>query len=243
MSSHSTSNNIKCQGGNWLNSYPDKEQTEWSNFWYDNANTQGEHRILFVGDSVARQVRRAFSEYMNCPVDLFATSAALRDRMYWDQWECFFKSGLYSYDTIIVWVGNHSRMSEDGTSLFQEYDYSRFESDFNHLIDECLIHTKQIIVLSTLHMFEWRRYNNDLERVRRKLRIKPKEILNEAENVVVERKNLIMKKVSESKKLTFYDIDFDLMRSRFWHTDFIHYIPESNGFVCNILKRLIDNLQ
>ena len=69
-----------------LNSYKDKEATEWSNFWYDQANVRGgAHRILLVGDSIARQYRRGLSEKLKCPVDLFGTSAALRDSMFWDQ--------------------------------------------------------------------------------------------------------------------------------------------------------------
>ena len=58
----------------YLNSYLDKEQTEWSNFWYDQANTQGGKRILMVGDSVARGARRSLSETLKCPVDLFGSS-------------------------------------------------------------------------------------------------------------------------------------------------------------------------
>lgn len=76
-----------------LNSYKDKETTEWSNFWYDQANVQGTRRILLVGDSIARQYRRTLSEKLKSPVDLFATSAALRDSMFWDQWHCFLKAG------------------------------------------------------------------------------------------------------------------------------------------------------
>ncbi|WP_368350547.1 hypothetical protein, partial [Parabacteroides merdae] len=56
-----------------LNSYKDKETTEWSNFWYDQANVQGGGRILLVGDSIARQYRRSLSEKLKCPVDLFGT--------------------------------------------------------------------------------------------------------------------------------------------------------------------------
>lgn len=159
----------------YLNSYLDKEQTEWSNFWYDQANTQGGRRILMVGDSVARGARRSLSETLKCPVDLFGSSAALRDQMYWDQWECFFKNNLYQYDAVFVWVGNHSRISEDGKSFFTEYDYKRFQTDFNTLIDKALYISPKVIVLTTLHIYKWRKYNNDLERVRRKLMIKPKE--------------------------------------------------------------------
>lgn len=230
------------RGGGYLNSYLDKEQTEWSNFWYDKANTKSERRILFVGDSVARQVRRTMSEIVGCPVDLFATSAALRDQMFWDQWECFFKNGLYSYDAVFIWVGNHSRMTETGDSLFKESDYVRFRKDFKTLIDECKKVSSKIIILSTLHMFKWRKYNNDIERIRRKLMIKPKEFLNIEENVVVEEKNRIMRDVSSEQRVVFYDIDDELMKSNYWHVDFIHYIPESNVFVCTILNSLLARL-
>lgn len=223
-----------------LNSLLDKELTEWSNFWYDKANKNVEKRILLVGDSVARQVRRTLSEITTIPVDLFATSAALRDQMYWDQWECFFKNDLYKYDAIFVWVGNHSRMSEDGKSYFTEYDYRRFRTDFAFLLEQCLDKSSNIIVLSTLHMYKWRKYNHDIERLRRKLMIKPKEYLNYEENIVVEGKNRIMKEVAEEKNIRFYDIDSVLMESKFWHTDFIHYIPESNLFISKILKELAE---
>ena len=222
-----------------LNSYKDKETTEWSNFWYDQANVQGTRRILLVGDSIARQYRRTLSEKLKSPVDLFATSAALRDSMFWDQWHCFFKSGLYDYSTIFCWVGNHSRMDEKGGGFFQEYDYQRFYHDFSRLIVECKSRSKKVVVLSTFHIFKWRKYNNEIERIRRKLCLKPKEYLNDEENVVVENKNRIMKQVAEEHNLPFCDMDAILMKSKYWHVDFIHYIPGSNSFVADCLRKLL----
>lgn len=226
-----------------LNQFLGKEQTEWSNFWYDRANENVEKRILLVGDSIARQIRRTLSEIIACPVDLFASSAALRDQMFWDQWECFFKNNLYKYNVIILWVGNHSRISENGETLFTEYDYVRFKDDFLYLVNECQNKSSKVIVLTTLHMYRWRKYNKFIELLRRKFKIKPKEILNEYENIVVEGKNAIMRDIANYQDLLFYDIDKKLMESIYWHVDFIHYIPESNIFVCNILKDLINKLQ
>lgn len=222
-----------------LNSYKDKETTEWSNFWYDQANVQGGGRILLVGNSIARQYRRSLSEKLKCPVDLFGTSAALRDSMFWDQWQCFFKNGLYEYSTIFCWVGNHSRLNEDGNAFFGEQDYRRLYHDFTRLIIECKSRTRQVVVLSTFHIYKWRKYNNEIERIRRKLGFKPKEYLNDEENVVVENKNRIMKEISEEHNLPFYDIDAIMMKSKYWHVDFIHYIPESNSFVAEYLCRLL----
>lgn len=82
-------------------------------------------------------------------------------------------------------------MSENGESLFQESDYTRFRRDFNTLIERCLVRSSKIIILSTLHMFKWRKYNPVIEIIRRKLMIKPKEYLNDGESVVIERKNII----------------------------------------------------
>ena len=159
--------------------------------------------------------------------------------MFWDQWECFFKNGLYKYDTIFVWIGNHSRMSEDGKSHFTEYDYRRFRSDFRNLIEQCFEKSPNVVVLSTLHMFKCRRKNQSIERIRRKLMIKPKETLDYEENIVVEGKNRIMQEIADEKGIKFYDIDSTLMKSKFWHTDVIHYMPESNKFVADILIRLM----
>lgn len=225
--------------GSLMNSLAGKEETEWCNFWYDKASSDTGRRILLVGDSVARQVRRTLSEKAGCPVDLFGTSAALRDRMFWDQWDCFFRSGLYSYDAIFVWTGNHSRRSEDGQSMFTEHDYCRFEEDFGTLLKECSLHAPKVVVLSTLHLFKARDFNPAAEIIRRKLGIPPAEIQDETENAVVEGKNRIMKDVAERNGLPFYDIDKDLMDSRYWHKDHIHYIPESNGFVCDRLLKML----
>ncbi|SHF10545.1 hypothetical protein SAMN05444349_11184 [Bacteroides faecichinchillae] len=229
-----TSNNT-C----WLNQLKGKEVTEWSNFWYDHANEKVNERILLVDDSIARQIRRSLSETLERPCDLFASSAALRDAMYWDQWECFFKNGLYKYDVIFVWIGNHSRISEDGQSFFTDYDYSRFRKDFTFLLCQCMLRSSKVFVLSTLHMYKTRKYNPYIERVRRKLCIKPKEILIDIENRIVEGKNFIMREIASEKGVCFYDIDKQLMNSKFWHTDFIHYIPESNKFVCELLRGLL----
>lgn len=48
-----------------------------------------------------------------------------------------------------------------------------------------------------------------------------------------------MKEISEEHNLPFYDIDSIMMKSKYWHVDFIHYIPESNSFVAEYLCRLL----
>ncbi len=224
---------------NYLNTYPDKETTEWVNFWYDKANTKADKRILLVGDSVSRQIRSTMAAKLNCPTDLFATSAALRDKMFWDQFKCFFENDLYKYDAVFVWVGNHSRRTEDGSGYFTEYDYQRFQSDFNTLIEICQGIAPKVIILSTLHMFLRRKTNKFFQFFREEIGLRPKETLDHNENSVVEVKNKIIEQVALEKGLSFYDIDKALLESKYWHKDNIHYINKSNDFVAS---KLIDLL-
>lgn len=53
-----------------------REKLEWVNFWIDQSNEENvKKRILLVGDSTSRVIRRTMSETLGgMPVDLFATS-------------------------------------------------------------------------------------------------------------------------------------------------------------------------
>lgn len=223
----------------YLNSYADKEATEWVNFWYDKANQKSDRRILLIGDSVSRQIRSTMSALLQCPVNLFATSAALRDSMFWNQLKCFFENGLYSYEAIFIWVGNHSRRSEDGTGYFSDYDFQRFHSDFSTLVEICRGIAPKVIILSTLHMFIRRNANKYFESIREIVGIRPKETLDYKENAVVEVKNKIIEQVASEQGLLFYDIDKTLLKSKYWHKDNIHYISKSNKFVASRLIELL----
>lgn len=229
----------KTSNMKYLNSYADKETTEWANFWYDKANHKSDRRILLIGDSVSRQIRSTMSALLQCPVDLFATSAALRDRMFWDQLKCFFENGLYSYEAIFIWVGNHSRRNEDGTDYFSDHDYQRFHSDFTTLIEISMEIAPKVIILSTLHMFIRRNSNKYIEFIREIIGFRPKEILDDNENAVVEVKNKIIQQVANEHGLPFYDIDKTLLESKYWHKDNIHYISKSNKFVASRLIELL----
>lgn len=156
--------------------------------------------------------------------------------MFWDQWECFLKNGLYHYDIIFVWVGNHSRISEDGKSHFTPYDYERFRADYGHLLRQCRQQCPQVIALSPLHMFERRKFNPVVEHFRRRVMVKPREVLDATENEVVEKKNEIMKEVARAESVDYHDVDAVMLKSKYWHDDNIHYIPQANPYIAELLK-------
>lgn len=226
----------------YLNNLDSKEEVEWSNFWYDQANKPYNKRVLLIGDSIARGARRSLSQRMGCPVDLFGTSAALRDQMFWDQLDCFFKSGLYTYNVIVIWHGNHSRMSEDGSSYYTDSDYIKFKKDFLFLltrINSLNIKGCKLLILSTLYLYEWRKKVWFLEKLRHMFMFKPKEIQRLDDNAVIDKKNMIMHSVADSLKINFFDINKELIESKYWHVDHVHYIQEASPFIAELIERAL----
>ena len=110
------------------------ENTEWSNFWYDNANSNSQHRILLIGDSTVRMVRSKFAKMANCPVDMLGTSSGLHDLLFVQQVNAFFSSVSYKWDLIYVQLRHHSRINEFGNP-YEKADYGLFEREFEQFTE------------------------------------------------------------------------------------------------------------
>ncbi len=111
----------------------EREDIEWSNFWYDRANEHPDHRILLMGDSTARLVRSTLAKMTGRPVDLFATSSALHDSLFINQVDCFFKSSEYQYDIVFVQFGHHAERGFDG-GFYKDEDWKIFKEEFRDLL-------------------------------------------------------------------------------------------------------------
>ena len=87
---------------------PEREHTEWLNFWFDKANTVRNNRILLIGDSVARDYRGPLAALTGRPVDFFATSTSIGDEMFWKMLELFFSFKEYKQQKAHIQIGVHS---------------------------------------------------------------------------------------------------------------------------------------
>ena len=218
-----------------------REKLELVNFWIDQANEEEEgKRILLVGDSTSRVIRRTMSEALgDVPVDLFATSAALRDVIYWDQLDAFFKNNQYKYDFIFVQVGNHSRINEDGNGPFTEYDYKRFHDDYTILIEYLQNYCRRIILEPCYLMVVPRKYgwfkNKALKAIHKYLKVKIHQQPNIEANAVSQKKNVIMKQVAEELSMPWCDINAYLDSTYFIRRDNIHYEYRASLPICNYL--------
>lgn len=218
-----------------------RERLEWVNFWIDQANEEEEgKRILLVGDSTSRVIRRTMSEVLGgIPVDLFATSAALRDVIYWDQLDDFFNHSIYKYNYIFVQVGNHSRINEEGSGPFTEYDYTRFHDDYTILIEYLQNYCKRIILEPCYLMVVPRKYgwfkNKALKAIHKYLKVKIHQQPNIEANAVSQKKNVIMKQVAEELSMPWCDINAYLDSTYFIRRDNIHYEYRASLPICNYL--------
>lgn len=94
-----------------------RESLAWSNTWIDKVSDNNTKRILLVGDSTARMIRSTMSAYLNCPVDLIASSYSLHDEMFANLLDGFFSTSSNSYDTIFVQMGSHNLKTFGGGYL------------------------------------------------------------------------------------------------------------------------------
>ncbi len=86
-----------------------REKIEWLNYWIENANKRGEKRIILLGDSVTRELRKKLSFYMHedYAVDLLAMSYNIFDDMVLEEIKHFFQTSIYQYDVVIFQMGVH----------------------------------------------------------------------------------------------------------------------------------------
>lgn len=112
-----------------------REKIEWSNFWWDDADTPRNERYLIIGDSTARMLRSNFSKEIGKPVDMVGSSSNIDDILFVNQIDAFFTSSHYQYyECIFVQLGHHRRTSINGTKYSGE-DFERYKHNMFLLIN------------------------------------------------------------------------------------------------------------
>lgn len=124
-----------------------REEIEWLNFWYSEANSTPPYRIIFIGDSTGRMIRSTLEKQLKAPVDFIGTSCGLHDVLFVSQIDSFFSSSKYIYSAIFVQLGHHSIRNGEG-EIYTEADYDRYRQDLYGLIHFLKQFTDNILLLS-----------------------------------------------------------------------------------------------
>lgn len=196
-----------------------REGTEWSNFWFDRSDSQEGGRILLVGDSTSRKVRSTLARMSGRPVDLLGSSSALDDELFVSQVDCFFTGTLYRYDIIFVQVGNHSRISKDGTP-YTDADHAKFRRDYLALLSFLGQFAPIVIPQTVLTMVH--APAGKLHYLLRRLHLE-KELPDREANAVLLKKNETILEASVEAGLKPLDICTMIGSRGFPRVDHVHY--------------------
>lgn len=80
-----------------------RAKVEWTNTWISEATHPEQKRILCIGDSVMRQVRRSLERQLGFPVDYVGSSSMLNDRLFHGILDYFFGNAPeYHYAAVFV---------------------------------------------------------------------------------------------------------------------------------------------
>ena len=214
-----------------------REQTEWCNFWYDNAINSKTERILIIGDSTARMVRSTLAKLLGKPVDLFATSSSIDDILFVRQLNSFFCGYFTKYSTIFVQVGHHGRIGKNGKEYAYE-DYVKYRSDLIDLI-EFLKQFSNNIVIETI--FDAVNPKGIICFYLCKIGL-VKEKYDDEINSVTRRKNEIIAQLIQSGIMTdiaFLDINTIIKSHHFIRTDHIHFEKKAKLFIAKQMQKFV----
>ena len=173
---------------------------------------------------------------MQCPVDFLGTSSDLRDCLFWNQIECFFKDSLYRYDAILLWIGVHAKNAENGHGYYEESDYVQFKDNFIELITYLRQKQKNLLVMDVFDSVK-PRFSKNISIFLSKIGVHFKCKIEPQREVLTRRKNEIIRFCCEHTDTKFVSINSIMSKTKYNRVDEIHYSRESDSFVCDIIKQ------
>lgn len=202
-----------------------REAVEWTNTWLSGANIECE-RVLLIGDSVTRDLRKALADEikkraLDIEVDLFASTFAIMDNLFWQHVKGFF-SKEYKYKYVIINYGFHHSFFIQCNN--NENDKLKFKNGYIKLIELCRQFCENVLLMTgTLMVFK-----NSLAGGGGEEKQLDAEILS---------RNMIVKEVAKEIKCEVFDL-YGLMEKNIEmkkYVDHVHFEEKTYNFICQWL--------
>lgn len=207
-----------------MDNYSNREKIEWLNYWIEDANVNEGKRIILLGDSVTRELRKKLSFYMSeaYAVDLLAMSYNTFDDMILEEIEHFFQTSIYQYEFVFYQMGVHHGLHINCVESVE--DAANYEMRSMEILKVLKKYADNVIVMaSTLE--------SDIHEGKRKVScIYRKEI---------EKRNKILEDAALKLDIGFYDINDKIDYSKIRFTDRFHFGEKEYE---NIAKQIIKDL-
>ncbi len=206
----------------------EREFTEWTNSWWDDANNPKKRRWLMIGDSVHRECRSTLQHLLRpiqISLDFYAASFHIEDDAFKREIKHFFSYDEYEYEIIFVgWGGHHgyARRTIQEIGIREAYKNS-YQELLEFVMKRCLL---AVILLSTPVTTEGN-----------------VKLFDSSINSEVVERNLIAKELAEKYDLPFID-QYQLVmnhQEQIEYRDTKHFIGPSYLFIVqdtlNYLKK------
>lgn len=199
-----------------------RERIEWLNYWIEDANVY-KKRIILIGDSVTRDLRKKMSFYLNknFAVDLLAMSYSILDDMVMAEIKHYFQSSVYRYEYIIYNMGAHHGYhikcleENQGSKEFENrtIEILSFLKKYCHSIIAVSSTLENFIDSSDMNLFH---YNDEIKE-----------------------RNHLLKLAAEKLHITFFNLDEKIDYRTLKYSDRCHFSDKTYE---NIAKTIIVQL-
>lgn len=195
-----------------------REKIEWLNYWIEDADNGEKKRILFLGDSVARDCRKVLNRMMEKEgyvVDLLAMSHSVFDEYFIEGIQYFINivKNSYQYQYILFNLGAHHGYSfkcSENEDVQTEY-WNILEKTFKLLGQLC----DNILVISGTP-----ENRND----------------KDSNNDEIEKRNDVLKQAANQAGLVYVDLYRGIYDKDFSMTDRFHYLENGYEYMAFIIK-------
>ena len=221
-----------------------REEIEWLNYWWANADKECTERYLLIGDSVSRGYRGSLEKISGIPVDYIGTSSLILDELFLREIDIFLiGGGVDMYSAIQVQIGIHGIM-DIKTELNGDF-YDVYRNQYKNLIEFLLEKTKRLVLASTTPVIDryWNCSNKYLSFILRNTHPLCMEHINERMDKELSIRNNMARDIAKEYSLIFNDLYFYMRNEgkKFRHIDEIHYEKKSNVFMARKVAECFGN--
>lgn len=212
----------------WIreNMINNRERIEWLNYWIEDADKR-KKRILLIGDSVTRQYRKILNTLVTSQgyvVDVLAMSYNLLDEAIEVEIEHYLKTIIYKYKYIIFQLGaHHGHWICCSYNLLHRKRYAEKAEQVCELIQK---YTDRLIIVSGTPERE-----------------KEKDGKKNYNNIEIEVRNDVMKKIAEKKGFLYVDLYEEIVENKFELIDCYHFTFQAYEHIAIILMKEIFHIQ
>ena len=198
-----------------------REKIEWLNYWIEDADKDKE-RIILIGDSVTRDLRKKLNLYMKASysVDLIAMSYGIMDEMVLEELRHYFDLTNYRYKFILYQMGAHHGYHVKCAE--KDSDMAMYEHRTKEILVNLNIYGAELITIGATY---------------EKIDVENSSTYNH--NIEIEKRNGILKKISDEMKICFLDLNKEINYSIAEYVDNCHFCDCCYEYIAGIIIRRI----